>query len=101
MDRDFCILLHNWDVDTRHVLLAKARAALRPGGRVLVYERLIDDDRRRNATALLSSLNMLVVTPDGSEFSGTECAEWMRGAGFRDVYIEPLVAAHGMVVGIA
>lgn len=94
-------VLHNWNIDTRHILLAKARAALRPGGRVLVYERLIDDDRRRNATALLSSLNMLVVTPDGSEFTGTECAEWMHATGFRDVYIEPLVAAHGMVVGIA
>lgn len=94
-------VLHNWDVDTRHILLAKARAALRPGGRVLVYERLIDDERRRNATALLSSLNMLVVTPDGSEFTGSECAEWMRAAGFRDAYVEPLVAAHGMVVGIA
>ena len=94
-------VLHNWDLDTRHLLLAKARAALRPGGRVLVYERLIDDERRRNATALLSSLNMLVVTPDGSEFTGSECAEWMHAAGFRDVYVEALVAAHGMVVGIS
>jgi SAM-dependent methyltransferase len=92
-------VLHNWDLATRKYLLAKAFEALPAGGRVLVYERLIDDDRNTNATALLASLNMLVVTPDGGEFTGRDCALWMREAGFLDPRVEPLAAFHAMVVG--
>jgi SAM-dependent methyltransferase len=92
-------VLHNWGLATREFLLAKAFAALPPGGRVLVYERLIDDERKTNATALLASLNMRIVTPEGGDFTGQECVSWMLAAGFRDPFVEPLVASHAMVVG--
>ena len=92
-------VLHNWNLATKRQLLARAWAALPPGGRVVVYERLIDDERRTNATALLASLNMLVVTPEGFDFTGGECSQWMRDAGFRETRVEPLVASHGMVIG--
>ncbi len=91
-------VLHNWDLETKRRLLAKAWEALPPGGALLVYERLIDDERRKNAWALLASLNMLVVTPGGFDFTAADCIAWMRDAGFRDARVEPLVAGHAMVV---
>jgi hypothetical protein len=48
------------DLPTKKMLLQKAYRALPPGGAVIVYERLIDDDRRVNAAALLANLNMLI-----------------------------------------
>jgi cyclopropane fatty-acyl-phospholipid synthase-like methyltransferase len=91
-------VLHNWDLDTKKQILAKVWAALPESGTLLVYERLIDDERRSSAAALLASLNMLVVTSGGFDFTSADCIRWMREAGFRDARVEPLVASHSMVV---
>jgi hypothetical protein len=65
----------------------------------LVYERLIDDARRTNAAGLLASLNMLVMTAEGFDYSGAECVDWMRDAGFHDMRIEPLAFDQSMIGG--
>lgn len=93
-------VLHNWDLGAKKFLLKNAYEALPVGGALIVYERLIDDERRLNARALLSSLNMLLVTAGGFDFSGADCMGWMQAIGFRDVYIDPLVSDHSMIVGI-
>jgi hypothetical protein len=93
-------VLHNWDAETKMMLLRKAHAAIHPGGAVIVYERLIDGDRRENAAGMLSSMNMLVMTPAGFDFTGQECAGWMSSAGYHSMRVENLTADHGMVVGI-
>jgi hypothetical protein len=92
-------VLHNWDLPTKTMLLKKAYDALPPGGAIIVYERLIDDDRRVNAEALLSSLNMLIMTSSGSDFTGAACIGWMHEAGFHSMRVEPLTNEQSMVVG--
>ena len=47
------------------MLLKKAHAALPKGGDLIVHEAIIDDDRSKNDFGLLTSLNMLIETPDG------------------------------------
>lgn len=49
-------VLHNWDLATKRTLLSKAYAALPSGGALIVYERLIDDERRTGSAGLLASL---------------------------------------------
>lgn len=93
-------VLHDWSVDERRTLLARAHATLPPGGAVLVYETIIDDDRRENAFGLLMSLNMLIETPAGGDYTRAECAAWLREAGFRETYAEHLLGPDSMVVGI-
>src|SRR5262245_11632463 len=61
----------------------KAYAALATGGSIIVYETIIDDDRRQNAFGLLMSLNMLIETLGGAGYTAAECAEWIRQAGFK------------------
>ena len=90
-------VLHNWDLETKRRLLARAWDALPERGALLVYEQLIDDDRRKNAGALLASLNMLVMTAGGFDFTAAECIAWMKDAGFRDARVEPLAADDVMV----
>jgi O-methyltransferase domain/Dimerisation domain len=92
-------VLHNWDLATKRLLLKKAYDALPDGGALIVYERLIDDERRANATALLASLNMLIMTAGGFDFTGADCIGWMREAGFRDLHVELLTDDQSMVVG--
>jgi hypothetical protein len=93
-------VLHNWDLATKMMLLKKAHETLSPGGALIVYERLIDDERRINADALLSSLQMLLASPGGFDFTGADCIGWMRDAGFQHVRAEPLTTDQSMVVGI-
>jgi len=93
-------ILHDWDLDQKKVLLRKAHEALKPGGALVVYEALIDDDRRQNAFGLLMSLNMLIETPGGFDFTGAQCCEWMKETGFAQTRVEHLVGPDSMVVGI-
>jgi hypothetical protein len=93
-------ILHDWGLEEKRALLAKAYAALPEGGALLVYETLIDDERRTNAFGLLMSLNMLIETPAGFDYTPAQCAAWMREAGFRETYSQPLVGPESMVVGI-
>ena len=93
-------ILHDWDLDQKRELLAKAHAALAAGGAPIVYDMMIDDERRRNAAGLLMSLNMLIETPGGFDYTGADCTGWLRDAGFREARVEPLVGAYSMAVGL-
>ncbi|HXG63861.1 MAG TPA: methyltransferase, partial [Blastocatellia bacterium] len=93
-------ILHDWDLDEKRMLLGKAYQALPEGGALIVFEALIDDERRTNAFGLLMSLNMLIETPGGFDYTGQECAEWMREAGFRATRVEHLIGPDSMVVGM-
>jgi SAM-dependent methyltransferase len=92
-------ILHDWDLAQKQTLIAKAHRALPKGGRLVVYEMLIDDERRQNAAGLLMSLNMLIETPGGFDFTGADCEGWMRAAGFRETRAQTLFGPHGMVIG--
>jgi hypothetical protein len=46
------------------------------------------------------SLNMLIETPGGFDYTGADCRGWMADAGFRQTYLEQLVGPDSMVVGI-
>ncbi|HEU5457342.1 MAG TPA: methyltransferase [Terracidiphilus sp.] len=93
-------ILHDWDLDQKKRLIRKAYEAIPEGGAFIVFESIIDDDRRANAFGLLMSLNMLVETPGGFDFTGADCICWMKEAGFRETYIEHLIGPDSMVIGI-
>jgi precorrin-6B methylase 2 len=92
-------ILHDWNLDEKRMLLEKAYQALPEGGSLVVYDSIIDDERRTNAFGLLMSLNMLIETPGGFDYTGADCCAWMKDAGFREARVEHLVGPVSMVVG--
>jgi SAM-dependent methyltransferase len=92
-------ILHDWNLDDKMMLLRKAHAALPPKGALIVHEALIDDARKKNAFGLLMSLNMLIETHGGFDFTGADCRKWMKEAGFSRSRVERLSGPDGMVVG--
>ena len=76
-------VLHDWGTATKQLLVAKAHAALPEGGALIAIENIIDDARRENAFGLLMSLNMLIETPEGYDYSFAQFDAWCRAAGFR------------------
>ena len=93
-------ILHDWNLEVKRMLIRKAYEALPDGGAYIVYESIIDDDRSVNAFGLLMSLNMLVETPGGFDYTGADCAGWMKEAGFKQTRVEHLVGPDSMVIGI-
>jgi predicted O-methyltransferase YrrM len=85
------MILHDWNLEKKKMLIRKAYDALPPGGAFVVIETLIDDARRENAFGLLMSLNMLLEFGDAFDYSGADFAGWCREAGFRTFEIMPLM----------
>ena len=83
-------ILHDWNLDTKMMLIKKAYAALPAGGAFIAIENLIDDARRQNLFGLLMSLNMLIETGDGFDYTGENFRDWCGEVGFKRFDIIPL-----------
>jgi hypothetical protein len=91
-------ILHAWNLQEKHLLLQKAYSALPKHGALIVYDAMIDDARCRNVTGLLMSLNMLIETPGGFDYTPADCRGWMKTTGFRKTSVVPLSAVESMVI---
>ena len=93
-------ILHDWNLEEKHLLISKAYEALPEGGALIIWESLIDDDRSENTFGLLMSLNMLIETAGGFDYTGADCCSWLREEGFRETRVEYLAGPDSMVIGI-
>ena len=84
------MILHDWNLEHKRMLIGKAYDALPDGGAFVVIESLIDDERRTNAFGLLMSLNMLIEFGDAFDYTGADFAGWCRNAGFTHTEVIPL-----------
>jgi hypothetical protein len=84
------MILHDWNLPDKKMLIAKAYRALPPGGAFVAIENIIDDERRQNAFGLMMSLNMLIEFGEAFDFTGAQFGEWCREAGFTRCEIIPL-----------
>ncbi|MBB4332059.1 hypothetical protein GGE50_003068 [Rhizobium leguminosarum] len=67
---------------------------------MIVYDAIIDDERRSNAFGLLMSLNMLIETLGGFDYNGADCQAWMRDAGFVSTRSSRCLGPDSMVIGL-
>jgi hypothetical protein len=65
-------ILHDWDLPTKRMLIGKAHAALEKGGSLIIYEILIDYARRIHLPGFPMSLNMLIETRGGFDYTGAD-----------------------------
>jgi hypothetical protein len=91
-------VLHNWSADQRQLLLDEAYRTVAPGGAVLVYDPMIDDAAPQLSN-VLASLNMLVWSAGGAEYTVAECRSWMAESGFSEIVARPLGATSTVMIG--
>jgi hypothetical protein len=84
------MILHDWNLDVKKMLIRKAFEALPEGGAFVAIENIIDDERRQNAFGLLMSLNMLIEFGDAFDFTGADFSDWCLEVGFSRCEILPL-----------
>jgi SAM-dependent methyltransferase len=74
-----------------HELLGKAYKALRPGGRLLVHDFMVDDDETGPPLAALWLLNAVTIDADVATITPAWVASAARRAGFDDPRLTPVV----------
>jgi len=84
------MILHDWNLTDKKMLIAKAYRALPAGGALVAIENIIDDERRQNAFGLMMSLNMLIEFGEAFDFTGAQFTEWCKEAGFSRCEVIPL-----------
>ena len=84
-------ILHDWDEETKLTLMKKAYDALPAGGAFVAIENIIDDERRQNVFGMMMSLNMLIETGKGFDYTFADFNKWANEAGFKSTALLPLV----------
>lgn len=95
------MILHDWSEEKDREILRACYDALPSKGAVIICELLVNDERTGPAPAALMSLNMLIETERGCNYTPAEYASWLTDTGFRDVrtlWFEA-AGANGAVVG--
>jgi len=93
-------ILHDWGIRDKKILISKAYEALPEGGAFIVIENIIDDERRENSFGLLMSLNMLIETTEGFDYTFADFNEWTREAGFSRTSLMPLTGPSSAAMAI-
>jgi len=94
------MILHDWDLENKKMLIRKAYDALPEGGAFIAVEALIDNERKQNVFGLCMSLNMLVEFGVAFDFTGADFESWVKEAGFKRVEIIPLAGPASAAVAI-
>jgi len=93
-------ILHDWGMENKKMLIRKAYDALPEGGALVVIENIIDNDRRQNAFGLMMSLNMLIETAEGFDFTAADFDGWAKEVGFVETYAIWLTGPSSAVIAI-
>jgi len=79
-------ILHSEGEQRSRQLLKKTFGALKPGGRIVIAEWLVNDRRTEPTHSLMFAVQMLVNTEHGDTFSFNEIKSWLEDAGFKKVH---------------
>ena len=93
-----CNVLHDWGTEDKKMLIRKAYDSLPDAGALVVIENIIDDERSQNAFGLMMSLNMLIETDEGYDFSLADFNKWANQVGFSHVNLMPLTGPASAIV---
>ena len=93
-------ILHDWGLQDKMMLIRKAYDALPEGGAFVVIENIIDNDRNSNVMGLLMSLNMLIETGEGFDYTFHDFKAWVTEVGFSRAEILPLAGPTSAAIAI-
>lgn len=91
-------ILHDWGIKDKKMLLKKAYNALPENGALIVIENIIDNERNKNAFGLMMSLNMMIETDQGFDYSASDFELWAKEIGFNKIDLMPLTGPSSAVI---
>ena len=91
-------ILHDWNLENKKYLIQKAYNALPASGALVAIESFIDNERKNNSLGLLMSLNMLIETEGGFNFTVADFDSWCKEIGFKETTMMPLTGLNSAVI---
>lgn len=92
-------ILHGWDEEKDVGLLKKICSSLNSGGAIIISEWLLDDEKTGPVFPALMSMNMIIETEGGRNYSFAEISRMLTTAGFSNIEKRPLVGPASIVIG--
>ncbi len=83
----FCGALHQESEADGRAVIGRIAEALRPGGRLIVADLMLDGDTPEPAFAALFALTMMLTSPSGGVHSTRAVAAMLRAAGLEDIVV--------------
>ena len=78
-------IIHGENYHTNEALIVKLAANLKPSGRIVVKDHILDDSRANPPVGAIFSLLMLLTTDRGRCYSFAEIKTWMASAGLTQI----------------
>ncbi|HEX7229929.1 MAG TPA: methyltransferase [Candidatus Binatia bacterium] len=78
-------IIHGENVEKNVVLMKKLATNLKPRGRIVIKDHILDETRAGPAVGAIFSLLMLLTTDGGRSYSYAEIRSWLEGAGLKHV----------------
>lgn len=75
-------IIHSLGPEENRMLFGRIHRSLEPGGRLILKDFFVDEDRTGPLWPAVFSINMLVGTENGRSYSESEVQDWLAGAGF-------------------
>ena len=83
--------------DENILLFSKVKKALKDGGRAVVWDVLLDEQKTQPSFAAIFAVNMLVNTRHGRLYNISEIKDLLGRAGFKDIFIIPVSSSTAIV----
>lgn len=92
-------IVHINSYDENVALMKRARQSLAKGGRIVIQDHIMDEDRTSPARGAIFALNMLVNTRGGDTYTEREMREWLEKAGCTSIERIPTGMENDLMVG--
>lgn len=92
-------ILHSNSPEECAYLIKKGYLALEKGGRLLIHDFILNEDRVTPPSAAIFAVNMLVNTPKGRTYTCKEIIRWMKEAGLLDIRCYEVKPASRILIG--
>jgi len=92
-------IIHINSPEENQLLIRKGADALNPGGKLVILDHVMNEDRTKPEVGAIFALNMLVGTKYGDTYTEEEIRSWMVEAGLLDVSLIATPSEIQLMVG--
>jgi ubiquinone/menaquinone biosynthesis C-methylase UbiE len=93
-------IIHSLGEKDNRDLLARCHRSMEPGGRVVVKDFLLDENRVTPAFASMFAVNMLTGTGAGGCYTISEVTSWLEDTGYRQVELRQISPQARLLVAV-
>lgn len=91
-------IIHSNSLEVNSNLIKKCFKSLNPGGKIIIQDWIMNNDRTLPVSGAIFAINMLVGTDAGDCFTEEEVTEMLRNAGFKNVSKKEFESGLGQVI---